>query len=106
MNYPPKVEGQICSQCGKGKYVKSPKTGKIFCSEKCWLQGQEQSAPQPATPPRDFKMENFGKCKYGFLLEAYKKGIALADAEVIAEEWADASLRKLNNEPDVSNIPF
>lgn len=31
-----KQEGGICPNCG-GKYVKNPKTGKIFCENKCWL---------------------------------------------------------------------
>jgi len=37
----------------------------------------------------------FGKCKYGFLLESYKKGEALRDVEPFAEEWARASMRVL-----------
>ena len=32
-----KVIGAVCFQCGKGKYVKNPKTGKVFCDQKCWL---------------------------------------------------------------------
>jgi len=35
-----------CSFCGAPK-VKSPKTGKVFCSEKCWLKGK---APQESSP--------------------------------------------------------
>lgn len=33
----PKVEGGVCPSCGVGKMIKSPKSGNIFCSEKCWL---------------------------------------------------------------------
>jgi uncharacterized Zn finger protein (UPF0148 family) len=49
-----KIVGAVCQQCGKGKYVKSPKTGKIFCSEKCWLQQNDQFKP---VPNRDEKIE-------------------------------------------------
>jgi len=38
MAYPVKKEGDICEKCG-GKYVKNPKTGKVFCENKCWLMG-------------------------------------------------------------------
>ncbi len=31
-----KIVGEICHDCGKGKYVKNPNTGSIFCAEKCW----------------------------------------------------------------------
>ena len=34
-----KVEGQPCSNNCGGKYVKNPKTNKIFCENKCWLNG-------------------------------------------------------------------
>lgn len=37
MTYPQKVVGQLCENCGVGHYVKNPKTGKVFCDEKCWL---------------------------------------------------------------------
>jgi hypothetical protein len=32
----PRVEGGTCPDCG-AKMVKNPKTGKIFCEKKCWL---------------------------------------------------------------------
>lgn len=35
--YHEKVVGAVCTECNSGRYVKSPSTGKIFCSEKCWL---------------------------------------------------------------------
>jgi len=31
-----KVEGQPCPDCEQGKIIKNPKTGKLFCSAKCW----------------------------------------------------------------------
>jgi hypothetical protein len=44
--YKPKVEGEVCNDCGKGRYVKNPKTGKIFCDQKCWLTTQEKQVDQ------------------------------------------------------------
>lgn len=32
-----KMIGYHCNDCETGKYVKNPKTGKIFCDKKCWL---------------------------------------------------------------------
>lgn len=37
----------------------------------------------------------FGKCKTLFLIEAFKKDMDLSVAETLAEEWAEASTRKL-----------
>lgn len=37
--------GDKCPNCAEGKFVKSPKTGKVFCDKKCWL--SSQSSPQP-----------------------------------------------------------
>jgi hypothetical protein len=70
----------------------------------------------------DWEKISFGKCKYGFLIELLKMGVALQDAETVAETWAEASMRKLqqpktytpNNQPDfpdedsiqIENIPF
>lgn len=30
------VSGQVCQKCG-AEMVRNPKTGKMFCKEKCWL---------------------------------------------------------------------
>jgi hypothetical protein len=32
-----KVLGEVCPECGVGKIVKNPKTGSLFCDQKCWL---------------------------------------------------------------------
>lgn len=48
MNYnnpTPKVAGNPCEHCG-AKLVKSPKTGKIFCEKKCWLNKPQGSPSQ------------------------------------------------------------
>lgn len=36
--FPMKVIGATCTTCGVGKNVQNPKTGKVFCDKKCWLQ--------------------------------------------------------------------
>ena len=41
--YQEKKEGGKCS-CG-ATFVKNPKTGKIFCEQKCWLKGQTSTQP-------------------------------------------------------------
>lgn len=50
--YQEKIEGQPCQNCQDGKYVRSPKTGKVFCDKKCWLVGQPQSPQTQNLPPR------------------------------------------------------
>ena len=35
-----------CKFCGANN-VRNPKTGKIFCSEKCWLKGRPQEVARP-----------------------------------------------------------
>jgi len=35
-----------CNTCGAPR-VKNPKTGKIFCSDKCWLKNGSTTASQP-----------------------------------------------------------
>ena len=38
---------------------------------------------------------SWGKCKHAYLLKAFNEGSVLEDVEKLAEEWADASMRKL-----------
>jgi uncharacterized Zn finger protein (UPF0148 family) len=35
----------VCKKCG-AEMVKSPKTGKVFCSAKCWLNNAPKEADQ------------------------------------------------------------
>lgn len=56
MAYIEKIVGNTCGQCHKAKYVKNPSTGKIFCADKCWLNGTNaqttpQNAPQASFDP-------------------------------------------------------
>lgn len=80
MAYPEKIAGQICPDCG-AKLVQNPKTNKVFCSAKCWLQDQPAQPPQPINPPpKDESAE--GKVRHCFSLEAYKMGKTLTNETV------------------------
>lgn len=92
MAYPPKIEGQPCSDNCGGKNIKNPKTGKIFCENKCWLKGQTNQSP----PAQNDFVENLtkakeqekwdsiaeGKVRHGFAIEAYKAGKQLTQATI------------------------
>lgn len=67
-----KVEGAVCSQCGKGKIVKSPKTGKLFCDQKCWLQGGGSGQSKPSG---DFQKQNGNKFDPKSTIVSYAKDI-------------------------------
>lgn len=45
-----KVIGQKCEDCGVGDYVQNPKTGKTFCSSKCWLTNPKPVVAQATAP--------------------------------------------------------
>lgn len=59
---------------------------------------------------------SFGKCKTLFLVEAFKQGLTVTEAEPLCEKWAHASMRILppheevketnNDEVKVDEIPF
>jgi hypothetical protein len=58
----------------------------------------------------DWDKISWGKCKHAFLVELMKIGTTLEQAEPIAENWADASMRKsplkeiFGDEPMPENI--
>lgn len=114
MAYPNQTYG-TCEKCGSPK-IYNPKTGKTFCQAKCWLQPQNQAPTQPEpryisndlrhplNPPTgiigakngdvDWDKISWGKCKHAFLIELLKMGKSLNEAELEAEMWADASMRR------------
>jgi hypothetical protein len=64
-------------------------------------------------PERNFKPKNtivepdwdkisWGKCKYGFLIEAFKMKYNLKDAEIESENWADASMRRITIKDEIN----
>lgn len=112
---------KLCVVCGQPmKYINpgvSKTTGKPYagfwaCEDRTHKQPRVGSASFPAPAPqamaRVVKEEpnwdkiSFGKCKYGFMLEAYKKGVDPDVAEADAEDWAMRSMRKLGS-PDIKN---
>ena len=48
---------------------------------------------------------SWGKCKHAFLIEMCKKGFGVEAAEPIAEQWADASMRKMETNVKEDTLP-
>lgn len=60
MAYVEKIPGNTCTQCREGKYVRNPKTNKVFCDKKCWLNVQNnQSGTTPSFQPENAPQSNF-----------------------------------------------
>lgn len=55
-----KQEGGICPDCG-GTYIKNPKTGKIFCENKCWLNNGQPYQEDKSQSSPDNKDEKWQK---------------------------------------------
>ena len=119
-----KTIGQPCENGCGGKYVQNPKTGKVFCENKCWLNNANSKPVNPGfaqstatntenanltltTPKKDtpdWDRISFGKCKYGFMVEIYKKeNMSLDDMEKLAEDMAKRAMRVLE-QPKVSPV--
>jgi hypothetical protein len=64
---------------------------------------QQTTYQQPKEEKPNWEKISVGKCKHGFLIEAFKLGIDLKTAEPLAEEWAKASMRLLD-EPSMRNF--
>jgi hypothetical protein len=122
-----KFKGQKCPDCADGVYVENPKTGKIFCDKKCWLnkpqgapQGQKAYNPQyqqkiaqeavsgQKQAATDWDKISWGKCKHAYLVESFKYKLNMNEAhkiegvEELAEKWADMSMRKKTGAVDVA----
>lgn len=94
--YPP------CDFCGSEK-VFNPKTGKVFCKAKCWLNKQAKVVKQ-SEQKFDEELENtkeeekwkqisLGKCRYGFLIEAFKLGLPLNQETIeTCNNWAKVAM--------------
>jgi len=79
-----KIEGQPCADCQDGKYVKNPKTGKIFCDKKCWLE-KDGTAPQPAQEKVDWEKISIGKVRHGITCAYIQSGLKELDADTANE---------------------
>jgi hypothetical protein len=74
----PKQNYGECKFCG-AENVFNPKTGKVFCSEKCWLKTSSTSSRpvqtyQTAQTTPNWEEIGRGKVRHGFAVEAYKLG--------------------------------
>jgi hypothetical protein len=49
---------------------------------------------------------SWGKCKYGFLIEAFKRGMTIDEALPVAEAWADAAMEQKVDDIQVSDEQF
>lgn len=82
-----------------------PSTAQAGTSQKVAQVGMSEA--KQAVDDEKWDRINFGKCKYGFLIEAYKKGVDVDMAEKEAELWAQASMRiKWLNQPAPVQPPF
>lgn len=104
-----------CAVCGQPMKLipagTSKTTGKAYSAFYA-CQDRTHKQPRPGFPPQviaqvtkqepNWDKIGWQKCKYGFMLEAYKKGINVFVAEQEAEQWADATVRK-SGKPEVTN---
>jgi uncharacterized Zn finger protein (UPF0148 family) len=77
-----------CSFCGADK-VLSPKSGKVFCSEKCWLKGQPQTtynapqAPRTSEPSQSVELSQFiTKTEYNAILDKQRSVFAKMQEQI------------------------
>lgn len=81
----------VCKFCGAPN-IRSQRTGKVYCQNKCWLQNQPQGnfQPRPAPQKIDWQEISKGKVRHGFSIEAYKLGKQL-NFETIREinDWTE-----------------
>lgn len=122
-----------CQFCGSDMKVVpagvSKATGKPYnafeaCTKGCKKPSYQQPSYRPETTYQkeqkevDWDKISMGKCKTLFLVEAFKKGLTLAEAEPMSEEWAKACMRfgvvdtmisnfvRTEKELDINEIPF
>ena len=106
----------------------SKKTGRPYnafqtCPNKCPKPAYNRQVPQNfppqvvaqvSKPDTNWDKISWGKCKYGFMIELMKQGKDVFVAELEAEKWADAAMRKAGKPevttthgyPQVNQNPF
>lgn len=91
----------ICQFCGANN-VYNPKTGKVFCGNKCWLNNQSNQGQQPVRQSgRQFNPQPAPK-NYQVVDEEYwqgireekREGMAWGNAKACASELLAASISK------------
>lgn len=104
--FAPKIEGETCHDCGQGKYIKNPKTGKIFCDQKCWLTPQEQkveSIKKEQLEERKSEGQQLGNAKtnaVNIVIALYNKGeVKQEEIEGAIQVWTEKIFK-------IDSIPF
>lgn len=95
------TEGQLCPDCKQANIVRNPKTGKLFCEDKCWTKGQQAPAPVQAQAPQSEKMtkEDWSQkdaqiAKQAIAKSIIEQGKSYIDGIQDAEAWLKWILRK------------
>jgi hypothetical protein len=70
----PKIEGGKCEYCG-ATLIRNPKTGKIFCEKKCWL-NKDGASPQPVPKGNSYGKKSVSDYKAMILRYAVDMEIA------------------------------
>lgn len=86
MAYEEKIVGATCGKCGNGKYVRNPKTGKVFCDKKCWL-GQSGTT-LPPLPQQNAPQANFDPIQNELVVALEEKVASLELAMANMRTWA------------------
>lgn len=86
-----KIEGEKCQDCGVGKIIKNPKTGKLFCDQKCWLKNQPHQEQPAIVEGEDAKWERIGQAKMRTkLAEAMiRAGMTPDQGHVVMKDWVE-----------------
>jgi uncharacterized Zn finger protein (UPF0148 family) len=81
-----------CKFCG-AENVKNPKTGKVFCSEKCWLKNKNQSAVPQKQEPNWEEIRERKEESMSFLNSKNNAAILLAAAIRVGQLTLEDALR-------------
>lgn len=114
--YEQKVVDAPCSAGCGGKYILNPKTNKVFCENKCWLnpqqaqgtpqaaQNQPQSAPAANNDPKpNWDEIALGKVRHGVACAMIQSGKPLDKLEM--SKWVDWIMNGDITTPKETNIP-
>jgi hypothetical protein len=88
------------------KPVQNPPTSQILPNSGALAPQSGALAPmQEVKKDKDWDRIGWGKCKTLFLVELMKMDKRVGEAEPMAEEWANAAMRKLPVDPYFNNLP-
>lgn len=81
-----------CKFCG-ANMVRNPKTGKVFCGDKCWLKNQQDNRQFNPRPNAVEKFMDEDK-KWADIRAEKREGMAWGNAKFCAAELLAAAIRK------------